>query len=441
MYTLKQREIPVNTDYDVIVVGGGPAGCGAAAAAAREGSKTLIIESTCALGGMGTGGLLTTWCPYTDGVQIVYRGISERVFRETSSRTSVVKEGELSWVAIDNEALKNVYDELMEEYGVDCLFSTVLSDVDTDESGNVEAIIVTNKSGMTAYKAKTYVDCTGDGDLCSFAGADFQTDGERMPATHCFMLTNVNEEEFLEFNKFMETHINPFEKIMNDGKYDLIISTHSVPRLIGPKTVGFNTGHIWNVDSTDAQSVSKAFITGRKMARQYLNALKEYHPDVFGDAFLVSTAQLMGVRESRRIKGDYTLTLDDFLARRTFPDEISRNCYFVDVHYSKKDEALKDKGQLQNDYHNLRYKPGESHGIPYRSLIPEKLNNVIVAGRMISCDRYVLASIRTMPSCLAMGEAAGMAASFAAKLDSRNFRHVDTDKLRERLLEEGAYIK
>lgn len=441
MYVLKQREISLNTDYDVIVVGGGPAGCGAAASAAREGAKTLLIEGTAALGGMGTGGLLTTWCPYTDGVQIVYRGIAERVFRETCAQMPVVKEGELSWVAIDNEVLKRVYDNLMEEYGVDVLFSTSISDVDTDDSGNVEAILVTNKNGLTAYKAKTYVDCTGDGDLCAFAGAEFQTDGERMPATHCFMLTNVNEEEFLEFNKFMETHINPFEKMVADEKYDLIISTHSVPRLIGPRTVGFNTGHIWNVDSTDAESVSKAFITGRKMAKQYLDALKEYHPDVFGNAFLVSTAQLMGVRESRRIVGDYILTLEDFLARRTFDDEISRNCYFVDVHFSKKDEDLHDKGKLVNDPHKIRYKDGESHGIPYRSLIPAKFNNVLVAGRMISCERYVLASIRTMPSCLAMGEGAGMAAAMAAKTASGNVRDIDVAKLRERLLEEGAYIK
>lgn len=441
MYNLKQREIAFNCDYDVIVVGGGPAGCAAAAAAAREGSKTLIIEATSALGGMGTGGLLTTWCPFSDGVQIVYRGLAERVFRETCSRMPVVSEGELNWVALDNEVLKRVYDELMEEYSVDILFQTMLSDVDIDENGNIEAILVTNKKGLTAYKAKTYVDCTGDADLCAFAGADFQSDGIHMPATHCFILTNVNEEKFLEFNKFMESNYNPFIKLMNDEKYDLIISSHSVPRLIGPKTVGFNTGHIWDVDSTDTENVSKALVTGRKMAKQYLDALREYHPDVFGEAFLVSTAQLMGVRESRRILGDYILNLDDFLARRTFEDEISRNCYFIDVHFPKEEERLKDIDKLENDPHKIRYQPGESHGIPYKCLIPSKLNNVIVAGRMISCDRMILASIRTMPSCLAMGEAAGMAASFAAKLDTHNFRDVNVNTLRKRLLEEGAYIK
>lgn len=184
MYTLRSRSIPLNTDYDVIVVGGGPSGCTAAAAAARTGAKTLLLEATGSLGGMGTSGLVPAWCPFSDKERIIYRGLAETVFERSKALSPHVAPTDVDWVPIDPEGLKRIYDDLMQEYGVTVLFNTFLCDVDA-ENGEVHAIVTANKAGFTAYSAKTYIDCTGDGDLAVWAGAryEFEEDGEPMPST------------------------------------------------------------------------------------------------------------------------------------------------------------------------------------------------------------------------------------------------------------------
>ena len=191
MYTLRSRSIPLNTDYDVIVVGGGPSGCTAAAAAARTGAKTLLLEATGSLGGMGTSGLVPAWCPFSDKERIIYRGLAETVFERSKALSPHVAPTDVDWVPIDPEGLKRIYDDLMQEYGVTVLFNTFLCDVDA-ENGEVHAIVTANKAGFTAYSAKTYIDCTGDGDLAVWAGAryEFEEDGEPMPSTLCFILSN-----------------------------------------------------------------------------------------------------------------------------------------------------------------------------------------------------------------------------------------------------------
>ncbi|MCP4642629.1 MAG: FAD-dependent oxidoreductase, partial [bacterium] len=196
----------------------------------------------------------------------------------------------------------------------------------------------------------------------------------------------------------------------------------------------------WEVDNTDPASVSKAMMEGRRIARDFRDALAEFHPEAYANAFLVATGSLMGSRESRRVTGDYVLTADDYFARRSFEDEICRNCYFVDIHTSKEEIASTDgtADHVLNRYEHL--KPGESHGVPYRCLTPKGLTNVLVAGRSISCDRAVQASVRVMPPCLSTGEAAGVAAYLAAQADSCDVHAVDTDDLRTRLRGHGVYL-
>ncbi len=194
-YILRERAVPLDDRWDVLVVGGGPAGCTAAAAAAREGAKTLLVEATGCLGGMGTGGLVPSWMTFGDGEKLVVRGMAERVF-------NACKQGmphtEAQWQLgpIDAELLKRIYDDLVTDAGAEVLFNTQMAAVEMGETGSVAALLLCNKTGLTAYRAKVYVDCTGDGDLAAWAGAEFAKGddaGDMMPATHCFVLTNVDE--------------------------------------------------------------------------------------------------------------------------------------------------------------------------------------------------------------------------------------------------------
>lgn len=450
MYTLRQRQIPLDDTYDVIVVGGGPAGCTAAASAAREGAKTLLIEATGSLGGMGTSGLVPCWCPFSDKEKIIYRGMAETVFERSKAAARHVSPEELDWVPLDPEALKRIYDELMEQYGVTVLFNTFLCDVDADEQGTVRAIVVSNKSGLSAYSAKTYVDGTGDGDLAVWAGAryKFGEDGrEPMPSTLCFILTNVDLYAYLYGPRYGKAQggmhpNNPdsfAHRLADDPRFPDILDTHLCNNIIGPGTIGFNAGHLFGLDSTDPKSVSAAMMRGRRIAKQYRDALAAYFPEAFGNAYLVATAPVMGVRESRRIVGDYTLTVEDYITKATFEDEICRNSYYLDIHYTQEELQQQAAGKIDDHARCARYGAGESHGIPYRSLLPAGVKNVLVAGRSISCDKRIQGSVRVMPVCLAMGEAAGMAAAFAASGDC-DVHHVGVQRLRAKLREAGAYF-
>lgn len=443
-YTIKPKNIPLDDSWDVIVVGGGPAGCTAAIAAAREGAKTLLLEATGCLGGMGTSGLVPAWCPFSDHEKIVYRGLAQKVFERAKSGVVHVKKEDVDWVPIDPEFLKRVYDDMVTESGAKVLFNTFLADVQTDGDGRVEALIVSNKKGLSAFSAKVYVDCTGDGDLAVWAGAKYEQGdetGDVQPATLCFILSNVDEYAYNHGPRLHGHNLDsPIYDIIKSGEYPLIVDIHACSNWIGPSTMGFNSGHLWNVDNTDPFSVTDALIKGRKLAASFRDALAKYYPKAFSNAFLAATAPLIGARETRRVIGDYILTKDDYIARRSFPDEIARNCYYLDLHNSQKEIDDVVEGKIDRDARDLRYKKGESHGIPYRCLTPVGLKNVLIAGRSISCDRAMQSSIRTMPGCLTMGEAAGMAAAHSTNMADIDVHKLDTDYLRKRLLEEGAYI-
>ena len=439
-YMIPTKAIPLDDSWDVIVAGGGPAGCTAAAAAAREGARTLLVEATGSLGGMGTAGMVPAWCPFSDKEKIIYRGLAEKVFIALKKQMPHVPEDALDWVPIEPEKLKRVYDDLVTEAGVTVLFHTFLAAVEADEEGRVQTLLVASKAGLQALKAKVFVDCTGDADLAAWAGADYmkgsEKSGQLQPATHCFALGNVDEYAYRTGpNLHGENKASPIYDIVQAGQYPLIPDFHMCNNLTGPRTVGFNAGHLWEVDNTDPYTVSAALIKGRRMAESYCSALAEHQPAAFGNAYVAATGALMGIRETRRIEGDYVLTTEDYVERRSFPDEICRNSYFIDIHGSEEEEKTGVNSQALR-----HYGPGESHGIPYRCLTPKKLRNVLVAGRSISCDRRVQGSVRVMPACLATGEAAGLAAALAAKLPEGNVHRVDTALLRRRLREEGAYL-
>lgn len=426
---LKNTKIAVDDRWDVVVVGGGPAGCTAAISAAREGAKTLLIEAMGQLGGMGTAGMVPAWCPFSDGEKIIYRGLAENIFEASKKGVPHERKQKLDWVNINPEHLMMVYDRMVAESGAQVLFFSRVAGVEMAADDTVDAIIVANKSGLVAFKAKVFIDATGDGDLAAWAGASFKRGddkGQVQSSTLCFSFANVDTYHYTTGPSLHTSNKNsPVYKAIASGKYPLIDS-HLCSNLVGPDVVQFNAGHLVNVDSTDPWATTRAMATGRQIAEQYLEAMKEFQPKTFGGAFLIKTASLLGVRDSRRIEGDYIFTVEDWMERKTFDDEIGRNCYYIDVH--------------KPGHKATRYKKGESHGIPYRCLTPKGLKNVLTAGRCISTDEEAFGSLRVMPPCLVTGEAAGMAAVHAIKQARNDIHQIDTNFLRKRLKEEGQYF-
>lgn len=425
------RQFPVNADFDVIVTGGGPAGCAAAIASAREGARTMLIEATGMLGGMGTAGNLNCWCPFTDGEKIIYKGIAEKIFLESKKGVPVHKD-RLDWLPINTEQLKRVYDDMVIGSGAHLLMFTQVAGVEMSGDGTIDHITVANKSGLSRYRARVYVDCTGDGDLAAWAGADyFHGDAHNsvQSSTLCFTVAGVNHDEYRKYGHTLHnaSPSSPIHRILASGKYPLIADEHFNVKMVHPGVLSFNAGHLFGIDSTSPDDLTKGMVDGRRLVEEIHRALRIECPAMFGESFLVSTGSLLGIRESRRIKCDYVFTVEDWEARRSFDDEIGRNCYYIDVH--------KNEARLYP-----RYSKGESHGIPFRTLVPEKLSNVLIAGRSISSDDYAYGSLRIMPVCLVTGEAAGLGAALASRMGRTDVHDIDIAYLRKRLVEEGQNI-
>ena len=427
---LADRKISVDDTYDIVVAGGGPAGCAAAIAAASEGSRVLLIEATGNLGGLGTSGMVPAWCPFTDGEKIIYRGLAEKIFLESKKGVPHEPADLYDWATINPEYLIGVYDRMVAQSGADILFFSRVAAVEMASDDKVDAVIVANKDGLTAYRPKILIDATGDGDICAWAGAEYlkgDSDGVLQKSTLCFSVANIDTKAYREGPELHSGH-NPDSasaRASRTGRFPLL-DTHCCHNLVGPGVVQFNANHIEIKDTTDPRQLSDAMRLGRQVADQHLEMLEEFRPDVFRDAFIVKTAIIPGIRDSRRIVGEYLFTGDDWRDRRTFDDEIGRNCYFIDIHKSGVPE--------------VHYGRGESHGIPYRVLTPKGLRNVLVAGRCISTDEEAYGSLRVMPPCLVTGEAAGVAARLASLSASRDVHSVDVTDLRSRLKARGQYF-
>lgn len=442
-FNLSARPLPLEEEWDVIVVGGGPAGCGAALAAAREGAKVLLLEAGYALGGMATLGLVCSWAPFGKP-EAFTRGLAYTIMDRLRAYMPHVRKDRLDWVPIDPERLKWLLDTMMEEAGVTLRFGRMVCGVET-EGDRVTALLVAGKDGLHALRAPLIVDASGDGDVAVAAGAAYDKgdpeSGELQPATLCFVLTNVDTYMLKKGPTLHPTNPESLVyRLLAEGKYPAIKCNHLCYGYLGPRAVGFNAGHVWDVDNTKPTTIDEAIVEGRRIATQYRDALAEYYPSVFGGAYLAQTAPLMGIRETRRIQGDYTLTVEDYQARATFPDEIGRCDYWIDIHTAKGEIET-----AQSTHDNVtkrfeQYQPGESYGVPYRCLTPKGLRNVLVAGRSISCDRPMQGTIRVMPLCIVTGEAAGMAAVHALRNHDGDVHAVNTDTLREGLRAHGAFF-
>jgi len=427
------RTLPVRHEVDILVVGGGPAGAAAAVTAARQGKDVYLIESHTCLGGIGTAGGVPVFMQFTDGVNFLADGFGRELLHRLQTSGGTHPPGGF---CIKAETLKRVYDELLTKAGVSFTFHTQLIDVET-EGDRVTAAICAGKSGMFAIRAQIFVDSTGDGDLCAFSGAPFEKgneNGAMMPGTLCSFWAGIDWDAVQEGG--LGAGNSRIEDAFQYGVFTL--EDRHLPGMwrVGEKLGGGNIGHAFDLDGTDEVSLTKALLWGRKSLLEYERYYKEYLKG-FEEMELVATGSLLGVRETRRITGDYVLNVGDFNSRAVFGDEIGRYSYPVDIHIARPDKESHER--FMKEFTSMRLGVGESYGIPYRTLTPKGLANVLVAGRCVSTDRQMQASIRVMPGCYITGQAAGMAAAMMVEGESDS-RGVAVAELQQRLRGMGAYL-
>lgn len=446
-------ELPVAADVDVLVAGGGPAGVAAALSAARNGARVLLVEPMGFLGGSATAAQVPAFCPFSDRRKAVVRGIGWEILTEMLRRTGrplpdpdvyVVPQdrARMDWVPIDVEVLKCVCDDLCTAAGVEVLFHTFLPEA-VREGDRLTNVVLASKDGLGLARASVFVDATGDADIAARAGCPFaqgDEDGATQGMTLCFTVAGGSREAYLGYvyetgDGFLARLV---ERARLAGDYDLPDASLVGMGFKNETVAGCNMGHVYGHDATNARSLSLAEREGRRVVQKLLPFLRRYVPGQ-EDLFLVSTGPRIGVRESRRIVGDYTLTLDDYLACRSFPDDIARSAYFIDVHAVTSEKAARARSITDGDRKSYALPPGKSHGIPYRCLLPQGIENLLVAGRCLSADRAVQGAARVMPFCFAMGEAAGLAAAMAAKSSGRT-RDVDIAALQAGLRAQGAWL-
>jgi hypothetical protein len=394
-------------------------------------------------GGMGTSAGLPMFCSPTDGVNFTSAGFGSDVYDRLIAAGGTLPETRFKPIgsyllSFNPEVLKRVYDDVAVESGAKFSFHTQFVDV-LREGGKVRQVICVGKSGLFAVKAKVFVDATGDGDLCARAGAPFDKgdeNGEMQPPTLLSLWGGIDWAKANANGCGVWMHEKPLPKAIADGVFT--VADRHLPGLIpiSAQAAWGNVGHLFGTDGTDEESLTRALLRGRKLVLEYERYFKQYMTG-FENMELLGTGALLGVRETRRIHGDYTLNLADFKRRAVFEDEIGRFSYPVDLHATRPDPETFEK--FEREFAELRYKPGESYGIPYRCLLPKTLDNVLVAGRCVSCDRHIQGSLRVMPACFITGQAAGMAAALAAGAD-RTPRLLDVRALQTCLDGIGAYL-
>ena len=421
------RTMPVSLQAEGAVIGGGPAGLCAAVAAAEEGADTLLIERYGFLGGMATAGLINPFMPYYTGGEQIIRGLFQRIIDKLDAAGGWShRQDEWGRDAFDPEIMKSVCQQMCEEAGVRLRLHTMVPAA-VAEGGQVIRAILVSKSGIEAAQAAVFVDATGDGDLAAAAGAEYEQgrpeDGLCQPMTLMFRMGRVDEERMPPREEINHLYDEAKARGEIDNPRENVLLFYTTRR----GEIHLNTTRVVRLDGTDANDLTKAELEGRRQVEQMVAFLKAQVAG-FERAYLAATGTQIGVRESRRIMGEYVLTGEDVLGARKFPDGIARGCYPVDIHNPTGTGTVIKK-----------LPPGETYDIPYRCLCPRGFDNLLVAGRPISADHEAHSSLRVMPIAAAIGEAAGVAAAIASR-QQQAVSGINTQHLRHRLIERGASL-
>ncbi len=414
-------------ETDVLVCGGGCAGSAAALASARAGAKTLLVEKAPFAGGIIT----SVGLPYFDGIahidthRIVVRGIA----LEMLSKSGVCAP-DATKVSKHNPTIPNTFefklllDRLFQEQKsrLSVLFNTFICDAHSS-GGRVASVTLANKDGLVTVTPKVVIDCSGDADVAAWAGAPFEQSPEVQPLTLHFRIGNVNP-------------ISPAEKEACKAALKAAQAAGELPHYYGPGIMFLYHGsevYIHGVrvpaNPTDAADLSRAEVQGRADAYAMFRAWKKSVP-AFANAYFIEAYPWIGVRESRRIVGQYMLTEDDLMTARRFDDAIATGCWYLDIHPNKTVVGS------ANDFDPKKHQP-EPYDIPFRSLVTKELSNLLVAGRCHSATRGAHASTRVTVTAMAMGEAAGVAAALSLQSPTE-VAQLDGVKVRELLALEGA---
>lgn len=429
--------LPVHAEADVVVVGAGSAGCVAAIAAARLGARVLLVERHGFLGGTSTAVLDTFYGFYTPGERSrqVVAGIATEVVDALRAGSGVLERpntyGAGTGVTYHPEYLKVVWERLAAEAGVQVLLYGFVQDVLVDD-GRVAGLVVATKGGLRRVTGRCFVDASGDADLCAYAGFGYETAGVDDPAqtlTTTFKMVNV---DLAARSRVTKDEVHALMAEAAESGYDLPRregSDHITPVDAMTATVMTRLPSVERRDgelvtATDPDLLTRAEMEGRRQALEYVRFLVDRVPG-YEHAALSVFSQQIGIRETRRVYGDYRLTRDDVLSARQFEDQIGLCAAPIEDHHSGSD----------TDWHYLP--DGRAVGIPLSALVVRDAENVLVAGRCFSATHDAHASVRSMAQCMAMGQAAGVTAALAGEKAARD---VPATRVRAVLAEADAIL-